>query len=143
MNRRASCLTPLFCQSCCPHCHCAQFDWLIAQGHLQALPTSVTTILLASQWLVWNPMTVPPIRVPSAGSRKRQRPRGERFRRRGELLNAWRNPHITNLSFGYHSMDVCLPLYLTGHHHHHHLRLVHSTVVFLHPTLSFAICLCL
>jgi hypothetical protein len=26
---------------------------------------------------------------------------------------------------------------------HHHLRSVHSTVVFLHPKLSFAICLCL
>jgi hypothetical protein len=27
--------------------------------------------------------------------------------------------------------------------HHHHLRFFHSTVVFLHPKLSFAICLCL
>jgi hypothetical protein len=26
---------------------------------------------------------------------------------------------------------------------HHHLRFVHSTVVFLHPKLSFAICLSL
>jgi hypothetical protein len=34
--------------------------------------------------------------------------------------------------------------YVTRHKiYHHHLRFVHSTVVFLRPKLSFAICLCL
>jgi hypothetical protein len=35
------------------------------------------------------------------------------------------------------------PFYIGFIHHHHHLRFVHSTAVFLHPNLSFDICLCL
>jgi hypothetical protein len=38
---------------------------------------------------------------------------------------------------------VCVYIYIYIYIYHHHLRFVHSTVVFLHPKLSFAICLSL
>jgi hypothetical protein len=47
------------------------------------------------------------------------------------------------LSITYCPTTINLENVLIHHHHLHHLRFVHSTVVFLHPKLSFAICLCL